>query len=507
MLTNAVSTIRAMDQDEKNIKLDEKIWVQLPRDKNNGESGILLEKIVYHHFVDSFCQKDTPRQIHDHIVNMSSVNKELCNFVQNPRRICFIIDKLSNRQDQCRFADRIQTNATRNYSKQTKILHKYGHRINSKRIHELFQKGADLNFDPSYNYPTLCVWEGGVGGQKKIYANTELLLQLDADPNVGSESGRYPLRMAIQARKMPIIKLLLSYNPRKKHLSDAIEYLKIPELAEMVKHGTFTREELNEALKKAKKRGSKKMMSIFIAAGAQPEICSFVHELRTQAQLPDHIDAISHIIFNNFKDSIVTTVVNSDGCIIPIVNELLLFLCIGNPQITQELLALGVNPLITDCQNNALEANLKRKNYECIVPFLKYVPGDQYIRSALETKNAAIINLFLNTFEFTQRQLIEELNHATILCNVVATQILLNFVSDKKVKSECLSRVLAIAVGHSLGLFGLNDDVCYPIAVENIKIVCEHLQFPLDAAMKLLEEKIAELAANRDKEKTINASS
>ena len=468
----------------------------------------ISRKIFFDHFVDS-CNsfagfldskdsKHIPKQIHDHICNTGLINTALCNFVHSPETTRNIVDKISNRKNQCFLAVKIQTKAMRNYVKQTTILYRYGFKVDNKRINDLFARGADLNFNSEWECPTLSAIQKNKNVPQKSYNNLQLLLQLGADPNIDSKYNN-PLQVALDDENIPIIKLLLSCNPHKKCIyaatNSSIEILKI-----FIEHGNLTVQELNIGLEGARQINDKEKMSLFIAAGAQPEQYSFIRELQESFRNHTIFDAISDIIFNNFKEHIVTTIID-DGCIIPIVIKPLLFLSIGNAAVTQRLLGLGIDHSIIHRGKTALDKNIEQNNIQnnidCIIPFLSYISPQYYIRKAFNSRNAATMDLFLDNYTFSQEELKAELQNVVVTENTAAIPLLLKLVSDKQIKLHALG--IAIGLLAAQKSRAIEDPTGGGIAT--IKIMCQYLPFPLEKAMELLDIKTMEFKIERENKK------
>jgi hypothetical protein len=230
--------------------------------------------IIYNLVPRSFNKKDKPKIIHDTLMSMRYVSKELNQLVRNKQTTQTIIDIISEGRNQNCVAKKIGTPEMINYLTKSSALYKYVQQKTPQGIDKLLHKGADINYSPRSKYPLLFKSLACYIKNKTVknYNKTKYILDHGANPNFVYQE-KTALQYMIEKNDFLMIKLLLSYNPQKKCLPVAAFYGKTQIILSILQHKDIPLAELNESLGVVlqKPEINKKVITALIAAGAQLE--------------------------------------------------------------------------------------------------------------------------------------------------------------------------------------------------------------------------------------------
>lgn len=202
--------------------------------KSNEEPQELLPElvtIIFENFPNTIAANNSLETIHNQIMSTSLVNKQLYKLIHSPRISLAIARKLSRGIQVQNLGWKINTPGIRNYANKSNTLYYLfteKKKTTNKKIKQLVEEGADVNYMPSFHLQTM------IYNARHNREHVKTLLELGADINVEcceTKSSSYPRTiLLLMIHEKPrwgknleeyylTIQLLLSYNPFDKCLN------------------------------------------------------------------------------------------------------------------------------------------------------------------------------------------------------------------------------------------------------------------------------------------------
>jgi hypothetical protein len=226
-------------------------------------------------FVETFKHDcNAPLVVAGKIKNMRCVNKALRDYTDNPNTIRTIIINASETPYYRGFlANSINLPSVKNYLQQSETLNSSIKKLNLEEIGNYIKVGADINYchqcaGNMLVFPILT-------HTRSNYATTKLLLELGADQDIALDI-LTPLSFAMFTQKIELIKLFLEYNPRNKHVKEAVEIENLEILQLILQQKDISAQEIEDAKEVARKQENDIFMKLLDQyAGNQnnTEIC------------------------------------------------------------------------------------------------------------------------------------------------------------------------------------------------------------------------------------------
>lgn len=214
----------------------------------------------------SFSPAIQPKEANDFIKNMTLVNKKLCAtlypYIHDANYTRILINKIANNCNQNIVAKQLKLPGAQLYLNKNNPLHAQIVGFHENTIHRFFITGGDPNYFPAKKMPLAFV---------AVPDCIRVKMVLDHGANVDVRfNGETLLQYAIKIHHIPLIRLVLQYNPQDKCLRHAMEAEQSDIFEMIINSNNLSAKEIYRTFPCALKHLRLKAIQTFLNVGINP---------------------------------------------------------------------------------------------------------------------------------------------------------------------------------------------------------------------------------------------